>query len=488
MTTEKKLTKAEAREELWRRGILLWKCHAVQKEMYEIFYKSPSYSILVWLLSRQSGKSYLLAILALECAIRKDSAIVKIVTDTKLHIKSIMKPIFDEILRDCPKDIMPEYKENKFIYYFPNGSQIQLAGTDNKHYNKLRGQKADLVLVDEGAFCRELDNVITSVLLPTTTHTGGKLVIASSAPEEPDHDFVRYIEDAEMKGQLTSKDIDQNPMLTKEQVEKIAEMMGGRNSEKFRREYKNEIIKNSSVAVIPEFTPLLEKEIIKDWPKPPFLDNYVAMDIGGMDLTVVLYGYYDFRADKVIIEDEIVFDFTDEAQTLPKFVELMSNKEKSLWSNVLTNEMKKPLIRVSDINYIAIGEIRRLSNQVITFDTAKKDDNNSAINNLREMLQAKKIIISPRCTTLIRHLRNVRWMSSVNKTKFARSPDNGHYDAVDAIKYFIRHVQYNRNPYPSHYGMNMKDLYVHNKEGFYGNANINDALKKVFNIRKKRYG
>jgi len=487
MTTEKKLTKTEAREELWRRGILLWKCHKIQKEMYHIFYNAPSYSILVWLLSRQSGKSYLLAILALECAIRKNNAIVKMVTDTKLHIKSIMKPIFDEVLSDCPVDIMPEYKENKFIYYFPNGSQIQLAGTDNKHYNKLRGQKADLVLVDEAGYCRDVDNVITSVLLPTTTHTGGKLVLASSAPEQPDHDFVKYIEEAEHNGQLTSKDIDQNPMLTKEQVEKIAEMMGGRNSEKFRREYKNEIIKNASIAVLPEFTPALEKEIIKEWPRPPFLDNYVSMDIGGMDLTVLLYAYYDFRADKVIIEDEIVFDFTDEEQTLPKLVDLMISKEKTLWHNTLTNETKKPLMRVSDINYIAIGEIRRLSLGQIFFETAKKDDNISAINNLREMLQAKKIIINPRCKTLIRHLRHVRWMSSANKTKFARSPDNGHYDAVDTIKYLIRHVQYGKNPYPAHYGMNLKDLYVANKDGFNSN-NINEALKRVFNIKKRRYG
>ena len=88
------LSKADALGELWGRGDLSWKCHPIQEEMYKIFYNAPAHSTLVWLLARQSGKSYLLAILALEQANRQGNSIVKLVTDTKLHLKSIFEMIF----------------------------------------------------------------------------------------------------------------------------------------------------------------------------------------------------------------------------------------------------------------------------------------------------------------------------------------------------------------------------------------------------------
>ena len=52
----------------------------------------------------------------------------------------------------------------------------------------------------------------------------------------------------------------------------------------------------------------LKEEIIRDWPKPPFFDGYVSMDLGAVDLTGILFAYYDFRANKIIIEDELIED------------------------------------------------------------------------------------------------------------------------------------------------------------------------------------
>ena len=270
------LSKQDVIKELWNRGNLSWKCHAVQKEMYDLFYASPKNSTLVWLLARQTGKSYLLSILAIEQALRKKDSIIKIVTDTKIHIKSIVEPIFKSLLEDCPDNIKPEYKTNLFIYVFPNGSQIQLAGTDGKHYEKLRGQKADLVLVDEAGFCSDLEDIVMSVLIPTTTHTGGNIVLASTPSNEEDHPFVSFIEAAELAGKLTKKTIYDNPLLSKEQIETIKEKMGGDKGERFRREYLCEIIKSTNLSVLPEFNDDLAKEIIMEYPKYQKALNYNA--------------------------------------------------------------------------------------------------------------------------------------------------------------------------------------------------------------------
>ena len=152
------------------------------------------------------------------------------------------------------------------------------------------------------------------------------------------------------------------------------------------------------------------------------------MDLGYKDLTVVLFGYFDFRANKVIFEDEIVL--SGKELQLPELTNQILKKEAQLWSNPLTGETKAPYLRVSDINYIVTQEISRISNGKASFAATKKDDKESALNNLRVMLATGKVIISPKCKTLIRHLRNCRWKNTEQKKTFARSPDNGHYDEI----------------------------------------------------------
>lgn len=489
-TDDKKIA---ARKEAWRRGLLSFKLDASQKELYDLFYNS-NHKIMTWLLARRSGKTYALAILALEQCIKQPNSIVKFVSPTKTQITQIVRPIFRQILEDCPEDIKPEFRHKDYIYYFPNGSEIQLAGTDSGHAEKLRGGDSHIWFIDEAGSCDDLNNVIKSILLPTTLITKGKGVLASTPPKDSEHEFLKYIEEAQLKGSFVKKTIDDNPRITKEQKDELIEEVGGINSEECRRELFCEIIKDSTSSVIPEFDFELEKEIVKkDWPKPPFFDAYEAMDTGGKDLTVVLYGYYDFRADKIIIEDETVANFQDKNITIEHLVKEINKKEILLWKNPISLEYKAPYMRYSDIDYILIKEVYEQSRklfpreQFIQFQVTKKDELDAAINNLRVLLQNKKIIIDPKCTTLIRHLKNIKW--DKQKKKFARSADNGHYDAVAALIYFVRNVQFSKNPYPQHYQLSMQTLpiYLQDPSSFGNPINSQvEVFKKIFNSRPKR--
>jgi hypothetical protein len=202
------------------------------------------------------------------------------------------------------------------------------------------------------------------------------------------------------------------------------------------------------------------------------------MDLGGKDLTVCLFGYYDFRSNKIVIEDEIVMDFRKHGNHLRKLTQEIHDKEENLYTNVYTNEIKKPTIRVSDIDYIVTNEIYSLSEGKISFQPAKKDNNDTAINDLRQLIAAKKIIINPRCVNLISHLKNVKWAK--NRKTFARSSDDlpHHYDAVDALKYLVRHVNLHKNPYPAHYDFNMRDIYIPDKNKFNQSRQTNPAIAK----------
>lgn len=485
------ISKKQINDELWKRGILTHKMHAVQKEMFNIYINAEPQSTLVWLLARQSGKSYLLAIIALMHAIQNPNSIIKLLTDTKLHVQTIFEPLFTEILEDCPEDVKPEYLPSKFIYVFPNGSQIQMAGTDANNAERLRGQKSSLVLVDEAAFCNNLKYNVMSILFPTTTHTGGKIILASTPPEQADHEFIEFIEVAEQEKLITKKTLFDNPLLSDDKKNHIiSRYHGGVNNINFRREYLCELIRDEAKTVIPEFDEELQNQIVMEYNKPPFYTPYVSMDIGFKDLTVVLFGYYDFKADKLIIEDEIVKEGKD--LKLDKFSEEILAKEEQLWMNHLTNELIKPEVRVSDIEYIVIGEINRASQNRLNFQAVKKAPGYKLplINQARVMLQNHKIVINPRCVVLQQHLKNARWKDSSTKDDFARSPGVGHYDAVDAFLYMIKSVNFSKNPYPNNYGRSPDNTFYNNGGFGYSPPNSKTAAvqvyESIFGINKRK--
>lgn len=463
--------KLAIKHELWRRNLLQFKMHINQKEMWDLYQKAPGRSVSVWLLARQSGKSYGIGLLSVLKCQEAPNTVVKILCPTKVQAKGVYEPIFRQIFEDCPDDLKADYNSQGWCYVFPNGSQIQLAGSDGGHAERLRGQKTDLAFVDEAAFCTDLDDIVNSILLPTATITRGKIILASTPSPDLVHDFNLFIEQAEMNKSLTRKTLYDNPMLSKEDVDEIiSRYPGGVTNTKFRREYLCEIIKDESLAVLPEVDDLLLSKIVKTWETPPFYSRYVSMDIGFRDMTVVLYGYYDFKSDRVIIQDEIVK--VGQEIHLPDFTKELQDKEAELWTNILVHELMKPDVRVSDINPFVLQEISIYSKKnnpmhPIDFSMASKTDKLANINKLRVMLANEKIIIDPKCQTLIRHIKHCKWKDRSKKDDFDRSQDDGHYDAVDALLYFIRSINFNKNPYPASYGYNSRDLHVQNPSTHY---------------------
>jgi len=471
-----KIDKSLAIAQLWRIGNLSWKLRPHQKELYNLFYSSKE-KTNTWLLSRRQGKTFTLLILATEACLRNPNVVVKFVAPTKAQVNQIIRPIIREILVDCPKELQPELKTQDWVYYFPNGSEIQLAGSEAGHYQRLRGGSSWIAIVDEAQDVTDLDDVIGSVLLPTTLTTKGKILLAGTPPKNSDHDFIRYIEKAELAKTLVKQTIYDNKSISKEDIGLLADELGGVDSEAFRREMMCEIIKDPSTSVVPEFTKEMKDKVVKEWVKPSFYHPYVGMDLGFDDLTVVLFAYYDFRNDKVVFEDEFVINGVD--LHLDKLANTILDIEFKLWTNQLTNETTKPFIRVSDIQPIVVSEITRLSNYQLKWHNADKRDKDASINFMRMMISQEKVIIHPRCVTLIRHLENVRWASKNNRDTFARSADDGHYDAVDAMRYLLRAVDYKKNPYPVN---SNPDQFVYNNKNNPINKQV-DVFKKIFNRR-----
>jgi hypothetical protein len=230
-------------------------------------------------------------------------------------------------------------------------------------------------------------------------------------------------------------------------------------------------------AVVPEFTEELEKEIVQSYQKPAYFDAYVGGDIGFKDLTVFLFGYFDFKACKIIIEDEVVMN--GKKMTTDYMARQIKETEARLYTNPVTKELQEPYLRTCDNNLIVINDLYRLHN--LTFQPTAKDDAAAALNNLRILIKEHNILINPRCVTLIHHLRNATWNKSGKS--YERSPDAGHYDAVDALKYLVRNVQLTKNPYPAKYGLGSGDAWFE-RDTTQPTTQLQKDFQKIFTVKR----
>lgn len=475
------ITREDAITELWTLGILAWKLHAAQIDIYEAVQKSDAQKFIINC-SRRLGKSYCLCLIAIEYAMQNPNVRICYAAPTAKAVKKIIAPLFKTILDDCPSPLRPKWSAQDQVYKFPNGSEIHIAGTDAERAESLRGQSMHLGICDEAGFMDDLDYVVADILMPQTLTTGGRIILASTPAKTPAHDFTKYAEVAERDGNYIKKTIYDNPLigkktiikfmmetdpnLTQAQAEEYWKQKSGPQNTTWQREYMAVNKTDEDLAIIPEFEPLIS-ELVRECVRPPFYDGYVGLDIGFNDFTVALFGYWDFAQATLVIEDEVVLNRST-TQTLANNIK---ETELRLWGH------KRPYLRFSDTDLIVIADLQHQHG--ITFVPTKKDNKESAINNLRMMVANKQIAIHPRCKHLISHLKYGIW--NKNKTSFEKSGDYGHFDAVDALIYLSRNLQRNRNPVPAGYGLDINGQFIAPNLNATKNSK---AIKKMFSLKR----
>lgn len=422
----------------WQTGQIQYLLHDGQMEL-ERAWNATSERIVIFNISRQFGKTFWCVNKTLSYGLSKPGWKLKFGAPTKEQAEEIVAPIIDTHLEDCPKDFLPRFDKSKATWVFKNGARFKLFGNDDKRKaNRGRGTGCNFGILDEGAFNDVLEYALTSVLLPQTITTNGRIIIPSTPPESPSHPFVRLATEAEAMGAYVHKTIYENPMATPELIAEYMRLCGGAHTSTWKREYLAQFVVDEESAVIPEFEDA-EKDVVVEHKRPEFFDTYVALDVGFLDLSVAIFGYYDFMAAKIVIEDEMVM----KKMTTEDLAKGVKAKELALWGK---EGERKPPLRTVDAPLIVTSDISRLHG--VHFVPARKDDSEAAINALRLCVKNRQVIIHPRCKTLIAHLRHAVWNKS--RTTFQRSGDFGHFDGVDALKYFVRVVNRQKNPYPVH--------------------------------------
>jgi hypothetical protein len=284
--------------------------------------------------SRRLGKSYLNAIRATEEAIAIPNAILPFAAPTHKMLKAINIPIFKEICADAPPDIRPIWKKSSGFYLFPhNGSEIPMAGVNNGHADDLRGRKAHRFFIDEAGFVDDLEYLVESVAMPQLLTTDGRLNMSSSPSRTPAHPFAMYCHQAELDGNYAEYDInragyDQDLIMRFRQEANGPNWKPGESdSTTWLREYMCQFVVDQDYAIISEWKAEYEEPVPKD-EYFEFYHLYDGMDMGVVDKTVVLFGYYDFKRAWLVIEDELVMHGPQ--MTTEKLAKAIKEKEATL--------------------------------------------------------------------------------------------------------------------------------------------------------------
>jgi len=479
------LTPQQAREENWRRGVLTYKLKPVQRRLKAAFEACKEF-LFTCLVARQTGKTFFWVVVAIELCIRKPKARVRFGTAYQSDLEEFIRPLFERIIEDAPDDVKPKWKAQGSKYVFKNGSECKLVGLD-LHPDGIRGNALDLVIIEEAGFVGQLRYVISIIIAMLRHRPELRVVLTSSRPETPDHEYNAYVEKARHNGSLFEATIDDDETCTLETKTRIAMEYGGFDSVGYRRECLNELIVDSELAIIPEWDDKYVGVYEPDqyW---QHYHHYNAMDIGGTkefgDFTANLFATYIFPKDVLYIQSEYGIRGSDtKTETI---ADAVKQREAFLWEPERKWNSKLCYRRIADnnnpilLNDLSKGMGRDGKEHGISFIPTNKDELGAMINQLRLRVQRGGLLVHPDCKMLLGCLRGGIFNSDKQKKEFARSKVYGHYDWLAALIYLERNLDIHTNPIPKNLGAHWTTHQVSDRNP------LSDQAKAIAGMMGKR--
>ncbi len=466
------LTRSEAKLQcahyMWERAKdLTYKLDALQVSIHRTIKDLKAKKACV-MSSRQIGKSYWDCTFAIEYLANHPNKIARIIAPTLKQCGDIVQDNLIPIALDAPPGFITP-KTSTYRWELSNGSSLRLGAMERAHVDGNRGGNASVVIYEECGFvdADDFTYAVNSVLAPQLLRSNGMELFVTSPSENPDHPLHTLIYPAcEELGTAFRYTVFDSPSITNDMifeamrrsgclltelfiqalfdslinsanVHNYAEITGSVLSESFRREYLAEIIRPSSLMVVPGFDPHIH---VRVFAKPMACSWTVTIDWGGVrDMTVALLHTYDFNTDTDLIWDERSFKPNTETDVIVKGKIENPDKKDTLryWEDRYGGEFDVQH-RWADVP----GQLQVDLADPLRFDypvmIPQKSDWKASVQNMATRFSLNKVLIHPRCKVLIKTLQS--GMFNKTRTDFARSDTLGigHCDALAALMYAIR--------------------------------------------------
>lgn len=430
--------------ELWRRGIIAQHyLKPYQWTLYGLLHATKR-DIVVPNISRRFGKSTVCVVYAIEKAICNPSHRVRYATAFLSDLEGFIKPIFDDVLSSCPSDLLPEYNSTRKEYTFIGGGRIRLVGLD-KNPNALRGNRIDLMIIDEAAFVSNLEYLYKSIIVPATANSKFKLVFPSTPPISTDHFWASYlVPKAKMSNTYLEQTVEDNTSISIEERTRLIDELGGIDSVNVQRELYCKIIRDENLMVIPEYTSLCVKPILK----PAYYNPTTTIDLGGAkDKHAGLITFWDFQRAKFCVYREFLLGSNTPTSDVIAAAQLME-KDVDFTTKHVDRVCDTPPQMQLDLG--RMGFHYRIPDKIPGSVEAN-------VNAVRLAFQRDEIEIDPSCKWLRHTLENGAWDN--RRSDFQRTEELGHLDLLAALLYAYRHCN-RSNPYPKYYKINLENTYI----------------------------
>lgn len=468
----------------WSRGNLSYKVQAHQQELWEsikaIVNEENPVDCFVLNCSRRFGKSTLSFLALVEKCLKEPSTSYLFCAPTEGNAKEIILDIAPVILEDAPDEFKPTFKNNR--YTFPNGSEIRIGGAYNGG-ETLRGRSAHGAVVDEAAFIKQtspangLKYILDSIIRPQLLTTRGFLLVSSTPPPVLTHDYVDLFNKMDLKRRTATFTVEQNSSINAEFLEtlKASYYESDPTGSSWRREFRAEFVRDERQLIIPNWG---DEYIVDAYPRPDNFEQYqriVSYDHGTSDLSVFLFGWYDFPEAKLVIEHSLVIDNYNEKKSTSEISQLYKTERDALWPNL--SVMKEICDAINP--QVIIDFNRQFGHR---FVPPSKSNREAMVNQVVNMVQAGRIVVVNNNANrlLLKTLESGVWNSTSTTRDFSRQPGIGHCDAIAALMYMVRGISLHHNP------TNYRPALDFNQLDFRPPAQTADrVLAKAFGLNRK---
>ncbi len=309
----------------------------------------------------------------------------------------------------------------------PNGSSLRMGALEHRYVDKNRGGNADLIIYEECGFVSSDDFTYAkdSVLGPQLLRSNGWEIFVTSPSQDPEHPLHNIVVPAcEALGTLFRYTIYDSPSLNSMQIQQAIERCGGEETDAFRREYMAQIVRSTTLMVIPKID---QRFTFMKCPELPYHYRHrlcITCDWGGTrDKTVWLLHWHEPNHDIYYFLDEIVFEPNTTTPTIAAPV--------LAW----IEEHRVPSSQVwADVH----GQTRVDLAQTLGLEVKlpPKSDWLSGVNTMQAKFAMNKVKIDPKCVFLKKSILG----GTLNRTRtdFDRNESLGHMDGCAAMLYAIK--------------------------------------------------
>lgn len=457
----------------WEAGELGFLVTEAQYPIYEAF-RSGRFHRISMHMTRRGGKDVLCAIWACEIAIQVKNSF----TYHYHHNYTVGRDIFTDtmtmVLRTCPDDLKPTQNLSTAKYVWPNGSENRIKGVGTGRDIKAgRGARASALFVTEAGLYEHLPDVIETNAPLMVNQKPGIMVLQTNKALTEDHEFYTYLDEDKTTGAGFEQDIYHTSHISPDEIETLAEQLGGKHSDSFKIEcllarigvkerlvtpgfaqrahdpWVSEKVNVRGPDEAPEFVEVVRKPLPTETAMEPlvreldwaghYYGTAIAVDYGFKpDHTGILFAKARNGVLYIVGEGDLIEAHYEEVAATLTELNRDHFTEYYEWLRITHpaehGELKRH-VQYQDGDSRSSAKVASLG---WSLGQAANRDPRSRDAEINVLIAHGRLVVHPDCTNLIKQLKTGKYNSSF--TSYERTKQFGHNDLLSALQILVTHM------------------------------------------------